>query len=277
MKMMKVKAMIRCEKNFELARIVLDSRHGFQYRSQSWIDASDRLVNFLMSDKSGQIAAVTGPSGSGVTMMFRRLILHPAFDGVKISAKIEGSDSRLVDHICAEYGLTPPDMKFKRFPLALAQYLRLTGKKHLLIDDLDCLSGSAQGYSKLADEISKLQTAEIKLNLIISTRSRQLLTQIAKHCVDISEIRLERALFRDECVQLINQFWDWCNAHFALDFGYPEQALKACAELEFEIDKVMAYLEYTYAAKILFGASFDSRSFASQENLMYEVESYLYG
>ncbi|MGO3986497.1 hypothetical protein ABI582_19210 [Pseudomonas sp. SAS7] len=259
--------------DLEAAREILEGRHGFQYFSQLRLSLIKELLEPNVTGL-GQILLLTGPSGAGISTLLKALSEHPEFYGVNVPTSVLDYEYRMTNHIIRAYGFFTQLGRGKGVPSVLKEYVQLTGKGKIILDDIDCLS--SRSFESIVEELQWFQGAQVGFNLIISSRNPQLLRIISKKLKGIRLISLERNLPEPVCIELVNNFWAWCNASYCLKFQTPKILVEICRGLSFDLDYVMSAIECIYVYQACCGMEAGHHHIISLEEARFEVESLIY-
>lgn len=266
------------EHSMEVARTVLEGRHGFQYVSEAWRIAFSKILKFFEGEEGGQVILIDGPAGSGITTFLRAVVSEPVFSGVSVTYDLYEYDVTLIDRVCAAFSYIEPSVSQKDVPAYLAEFSYLTGRKVIAIDDLDLFVRNDRDLLHIADQIKKMTDCRARFCFVVSTRSTELQHQIAISSSKFFRVGLKRQLNISSCSEIIESFWRWNNKKFRLKTPMVGSVLTLCKEVEFEVDHVIDILQDLYVLGVLFGKRAQQiiDRCMSREDIKFEVQSNVY-
>ncbi|MEW5506796.1 hypothetical protein [Pseudomonas antarctica] len=266
------------EHSLQVARTVLEGRHGFQYVSESWHNAFSQVLQLIQDEEGGQVILVDGPAGSGITTLLRTIVADPIFSGVTVTNNLYDYDVTLIDRVCAAFSLLESSVSQQTVPAYLAEFSFLTAQRVIVIDDLDVFVRNERDFLHVADQIKKLTECRARFCFIVSTRSPWLQQHIKTSSSKLIRIGLKRQLNISSCTEIINYFWRWNNSNFQLKIPMSRSVISLCKDVDFEIDRVIDLLQDLYVLGVLFGKG--ARKIMdrciSRENMKFEVQSNVY-
>ena len=266
------------EHSLQVARTVLEGRHGFQYVSESWHNAFSQVLQLIQDEEGGRVILVDGPAGSGITTFLRAIVADPIFSGVTVTNNLYDYDVTLIDRVCAAFSLLESSASQQAVPAYLAEFSFLTAQRVIVIDDLDVFVPNERDFLHVADQIKKLTECRARFCFIVSTHSPWLQQYIETSGSKFIRIGLKRQLNLSSCTEIIKYFWQWNNSSFQLKIPMSSSILTLCMDVDFEIDRVIDLLQDLYVLGVLFGEGARKIMDAciSRENIKFEVQSNVY-
>lgn len=266
------------EHSLQVARTVLEGRHGFQYVGESWRNAFSKILEFIQNEEGGQVILIDGPAGCGITTFLRAIVADPVFSGVSVTNNLYDYDITFIDRVCAAFSLLEPSVPLQDVPAYLAEFSFLTTQTMIVVDDLDVILRNKVDSLKVAEQIRKMTESRARFSFIVSTRSTSLQQHIETSSSKFFRIGLKRQLNISSCTEVIEYFWRWNNSAFRLDIPMSETILSFCKDADFEVDRVIDILQDVYVLGVLFGK--DAQKITdrciTREEIKFEVQSNVY-
>jgi len=269
---------LNLEHSLQVARTVLEGRHGFQYVGESWRNAFSQMLKFIQNEEGGQVILIDGPAGCGITTFLRAIVADPVFSGVSVTNNLYDYDITFIDRVCAAFSLLEPSVPLQDVPAYLAEFSFLTAQTMIVVDDLDVIVRNKVDSLNVAEQIRKMTESRARFSFIVSTRSTSLQQHIETSSSKFFRIGLKRQLNISSCTEVIEYFWRWNNSAFRLDIPMSETILSFCKDADFEIDRVIDILQDVYVLGVLFGK--DAQKITdrciTREEIKFEVQSNVY-
>jgi hypothetical protein len=262
----------------EVARTILEGRHGFQYVSETWRIAYSQMLKFVEYEEGGQVILIDGLAGSGISTFLRVMVSDPVFSGVTVTHNLYEYDVTLIDRVCAALLYLEPFVSQKDVPAYLVEFSFLTARRMIVIDDLDVFVRNDRDSLHVVNHIKKMTECRGRFCFILSTRSIELQSQIMISSSRFLQVRLNRQLNISSCSEIIESFWRWNNSKFRLKAPMSKSILTLCKEVDFEIDHVIDILQDLYVLGVLFGKSTQQiiDRCVSREEIKFEIQSNVY-
>lgn len=262
----------------DIARSVLEGRHGFQFRWDSWMQAYDALDSISKS-AAGAVVMVRGPTGAGITSLLDAFIATHSATVIVVRHDIFLSRVNLIDRV---QQMVFPNSEFgwlKQVPKSLVEFVKLTNRRTIVIDDAEIIINERSLLENLIDDMRTLAMSPAGMQVIFSTRRAPLQNKLCKiKTVQTSDISLTGALTGQSFSDLKAQFCHWSNSRYGLNIRVQERNQCATTADEFEIDRAMSLLEVFYCAELLLD-QLPTAMFGQMatEDLKWEVQRVLYG
>ncbi|MGF6127943.1 hypothetical protein QF019_003154 [Pseudomonas frederiksbergensis] len=261
-----------------IARNVLEGRHGFQFRWDSWTQAHDALES-LSKSTAGAIVMVRGPVGAGITSLLGAFVAAHSTKVIAVRHDIFLSRVNLVDRVQQRVF---PSCEFgwlKRVPKSLVEFVKLTGRRTIVVDDADIISHDKNSAEVIIDDMLKFALTDAEMLVIFSTRRVPLQNLFCKiKSVQTADISLSGSLTAQNWVDLKDQFCHWADSRYGLNIREHAEDLFATAIGSLEIAQAMSTLEVLYCAALLCDQMPATKlETLETEDLKWEVQRVAYG
>lgn len=262
----------------DIARSVLEGRHGFQFRWDSWNQAHDALESISKST-AGAVVMVRGPTGVGITSLLDAFIATHSTTEIVVRHDIFLSRVSLVDRVQQIVFPTSEFGWLKQVPKSLVEFVKLTNRRTIVIDDAEVIINERDSLENLIDDMCKFAMSAAGMQVIFSTRRVPLQNQFCKiKAVQTADISLSGTLTTQNWVDLKDQFCHWADSRYGLNIWGQGEDLFATAIGSFEIARAMSTLEVLYCAALLRDHLPTKRLGAlATEDLKWEVQRVVYG
>ena len=261
-----------------IARSVLEGRHGFQFRWDSWTQAQDALES-LSKSTAGAVVMLRGPVGAGITSLLDAFVAAHSTKVIVVRHDIFLNRVNLIDRV---QQLVFPTCEFgwlKRVPKSLVEFVKLTDRRTIVIDDAEIIINERDSPKNIIDDMLKFAMSPAGMQVIFSTRRAPLQNEFCKmKTVQTSDISLSGALTGQNWSDLKAQFCHWSNSRYGLNIRVQDRDQFAATADEFEIDRAMSLLEVLYCTELLHDQLPTAMSGTrATEDLKWEVQRVLFG
>ncbi|WP_150636630.1 hypothetical protein [Pseudomonas fluorescens] len=262
----------------DIARSVLEGRHGFQFRWDSWNQAHDALDSISKST-AGAVVMVRGPAGAGITSLLDAFVANHSTTVIVVRHDIFLSRVSLVDRVQQMVFPTSEFGWLKRVPKSLVEFVKLTNRRTIVIDDAEIIINERDSVGNIIDDMLKFAMSAAGMQVIFSTRRVPLQNEFCKiKTVQTSDISLSGALTGQNWSDLKAQFCHWSNSRYGLNIRVQDRDQFATTADELEIDRAMSLLEVLYCTELLHDQLPTAMSGArATEDLKWEVLRVLFG
>lgn len=262
----------------DIARSVLEGRHGFQFRWDSWNQAHDALDSISKST-AGAVVMVRGPTGAGITSLLDAFIATHSTTVIVVRHDIFLSRVNLVNRVQQRVFPTIEFGWLKRVPKSLVEFVKLTGRRIIVVDDAEISSNERDLAEVIIDDMLKFAMSDAGIQVIFSTRRVPLQNLFCKiKAVQTTDISLSGTLTAQNWVDLKDQFCHWADSRYGLNIWGQREDLFATAIGSFEIARAMSTLEVLYCAELLCDQMPTTTLGAlATEDLKWEVQRVVYG
>lgn len=262
----------------DIARSVLEGRHGFQFRWDSWNQAHDALDSISKST-AGAVVMVRGPTGAGITSLLDAFVATHSMTVIVVRHDIFLSRVSLIDRVQQIVFPTSEFGWLKQVPKSLVEFVKLTNRRTIVIDDAEVIINEGDSLENLIGDMCKFAMSAAGMQVIFSTRRAPLQNEFCKiKTVQTSDISLNGALTGQSWSDLKTQFCHWSNSRYGLNIRMQDWDKFATTADELEIDRALSLLEVLYCAALLRDHLPTKRLGAlATEDLKWEVQRVLYG
>lgn len=261
----------------DIARSVLEGRHGFQFRWDSWDQAHDALDSISKST-TGAVVMVRGPTGAGITSLLDAFIANHSTKVIFVRHDIFLSRVNLVDRVQQMVFPTSEFGWLKRVPKSLVEFVKLTGRRTIVIDDAEIIGSDRDSTEDIINDMLKFSMSAAGMQVIFSTRRVPLQNLFCKiKAVQTADISLNGTLTARNWFDLKDQFCHWVDSRYGLNIRQHGEDLFATAVGALEISLAMPILEVLYCAELLRDQLPTTTLGAlATEDLKWEVQRVLY-
>jgi len=227
---------------------ILGGMHAYQHISADFRDLVDILKFHTENTKGGRLINVDGLPGCGVSTLMSAVSCYFNDDSVKIEYIFCRSDLTLLDQFAASVKLRSPHERLNSMPNYLHAYVKATGLKYVIIDDLERFLISQDNFKSIAIHLQAISDCGDGLIVLYSTRDRGLRNRVmSKGGIEPQHFHLRSIITTQEVTDISIGLFAAANSMTRQSISINNLSrLEATHEL-MRIDELVDFLESAYA------------------------------
>lgn len=237
-------------KSCQIARTVLEGRHGFQHRWRERTEVNEALDGIAKSDDA-ILVMLRGAAGAGISSILEDLSARFCDDVIVVTPCLYSSRLNMIGQVLHALFPFSSFRSHKYVPESLIQF-RKVARTIIILDDLDIISSQNNMEEVVFDELYQLARSPSRYTIIMSTRNRKLLEHYSKlRGVTSVVIPVSGVIPAADVSAVIQGFFDWCNQQ------YDTRAQSPCGSqfrkfyLDMPIDRIIYACETLYCSELL--------------------------
>ncbi|MGY2686125.1 hypothetical protein [Pseudomonas tolaasii] len=227
---------------------VLGGMHAYQHKSEDFRLLVDMLKFHVKNTKGGRLINLDGLPGCGVSTLMSALSCYFNDDSVKIEYMFCRSELTLLDQFAASIKLRSPHDRLDSMPHYLHAYVKATGLKYVIIDDLERFLISQDNFKSIVMHLQAISDCGDGLIVLYSTRDRALRNRLmSKGGIDPQHFCLRSIMTTQEVADISLGLFAAANSMTHQNISINNiSRLEATHELA-RIDELVDFLESAYA------------------------------
>lgn len=227
---------------------VLGGMHAYQHISEDFRHLVDILKFHVKNTKGARLINLDGLPGCGVSTLMSALSFYFNDDAVKVEYIFCRSELTLLDHFAASVKLRSAHERLNSMPHYLHAYVKATGLKYVIIDDLERFLISQDNFKSIVMHLQAISECGDGLIVLYSTRDRALRNRVmSKGGIDPQHFCLRSVITTQEVTDISLGLFAAANSmtHQSISINNISR-LEATREL-MRIDELVDFLESAYA------------------------------
>lgn len=241
-------------KKRQIARVVLEGLHGFQYlwpERREVIEALDRVAN---SDEA-IFLMLRGAAGVGISSILEEFASKYRSQVIFVTPRLYSKRLNMIGQVL--HALFPYSnfRSHTYVPNSLMQFRR-AARKIIIFDDLDIISNQNDTHEVLFDQLQQLARCPSEFKIIMSTRNKRLLGDYCRvRRVKSMVVPVSGIISAADVKDVVQRFSDWCNGQFDTCVQFPCMSQLFKREQDMPIDRIIYACETIYCSELLKASS----------------------
>lgn len=245
-----MKRNLSLNKKRQIARMVLEGLHGFQYHWPARTQAIKTLDD-IVSSNGGMTAMLRGASGAGISSILDEFSLKHKLSVIVVKPRLYDGKVNIIGQVLHAIFPLSNFPTHKYVPQSLL-HCRDADRKAIILDDLDIITNQNGMQEVVFDQLKQLARCPGNFTIILSTRNKKLLLEYSQlNPVKNVMIHVSGDIPAAEVKAIVRDFYDWCNQQYGTDLLPPYGLDLGDPARDVPIDQVISVCELWYCLELL--------------------------